>query len=343
MARALPYNSRRLLRISFGWPLRMLLIIAILCFFIFYNFPIIGPNGSSFNRDENAIWLAHHWVEEYHTNDEIGALAHTLRSEGIRYAFAHIGPLEAGGIIPPERYARAKIFVTEMHRAEPDLKVLAWIGGLNSATGGDIDLTDPHVRSQIVAIAGEVCDQDGFDGVHYNIEGLPTGRTDFLQLLDETRTRLGKQRMISIAGIRWQPSLPGSVPLTKNLTWTSDYYREVAARSDQIAVMLYDTSMPTVNLFILFVRLQTDFILRACGDSPEDHAHLLIGVPNYKDNTRAHRPGVERIDTALQGVALALQESPIRTRFDGVAIYAHWEMDSEEWQLYNKIWRGRDG
>ena len=56
---------------------------------------------------------------------------------------------------------------------------------------------------------------------------------------------------------------------------------------------------------------------------------LLLGFPAYNDaGVGYHHPGVENINSALQGISAAGRKDCIR----GFAIYCEWEMDENKWQ-----------
>jgi hypothetical protein len=55
----------------------------------------------------NALWLRHQWVGQPHGEAEYAELAATLRAGQISDALFHVGPLDADGTIPPDRYRHA--------------------------------------------------------------------------------------------------------------------------------------------------------------------------------------------------------------------------------------------
>ena len=61
---------------------------------------------------------------------------------------------------------------------------------------------------------------------------------------------------------------------------------------------------------------------------------LLLGLPAYNDaGVGYHHPGVENINSALQGISAAGRKDCIR----GFAIYCEWEMDENKWQTWRKF------
>jgi hypothetical protein len=52
-----------------------------------------------------------------------------------------------------------------------------------------------------------------------------------------------------------------------------------------------------------------------------------------------HRKGVETPENALLGVVSGLRGRTGGT-FEGVALYAEWTTDPEDWAVYERVWRG---
>ncbi len=94
---------------------------------------------------------------------------------------------------------------------------------------------------------------EGFDGIHLNVEPVDDGNVDFLALLRALRTAVGAGRVLSLVGdparaVRACRSRP-------NFVWSPEYYARVAALADQIVIMAYDTALPTPGLYRRYVRL----------------------------------------------------------------------------------------
>ncbi len=72
---------------------------------------------------------------------------------------------------------------------------------------------------------------------------------------------------------------------------------------------------------------------------------VRLGVPTYEDDVAWHIPSTENAVTALTGIrsGLAALASP-REAIRGVAIYADWTTDENEWAAFDSIWvRGDPG
>jgi len=68
---------------------------------------------------------------------------------------------------------------------------------------------------------------------------------------------------------------------------------------------------------------------------------VLVGVPTYDQTGLMHRAGVETPENALLGVVAGLRGLGAGGTFEGIALYAEWTTDQKEWDVYERIWRGR--
>lgn len=103
-----------------------------------------------------------------------------------------------------------------------------------------------------------------------------------LRLLDDLRAALPPGRALSVAAYPpptlWQSDL--------EIHWTPSYLREVARRSDQVAVMMYDTGIPLAKPYEALMARWTREVLRDAAPTP-----VLLGPPTYDDADKPwHRP-----------------------------------------------------
>ncbi|MDA8218973.1 MAG: glycoside hydrolase family 18 protein [Dehalococcoidales bacterium] len=303
----------------------------------------LWPRGTSLgpllNRDENGIWLDVVWVSREQSEDDITGLVHDLRAKGFRYAYVYVNSVQASGKPRSETYACARRFVDIAKQAEPELQLIAWIGVVNVARGqGLVDLGDTTVRANLAAFCGELVHDIGFDGVQLNVEPLPRGSESYLTLLKEVRGALGSQKTLAVAGHKWAPAY---LPFLDQVSsyWDSQYYHQVGLLVDQVAMMAYDTYMPTALAYRLYVREETLGVLRALENTG---TKVLIGIPTYDEPRLNHQPEAENVESGLTGVldALARLGPAKRGDFAGVAIYPNWETDQAEWGIYARLWQG---
>ena len=303
-----------------------------------------APTGDDrphpFNHDRNAVWLEHRWLEREQPEAEMEALFARLESRGVAYAFPHLIPFNAAGRLPLHSRPQMRAFLATARRIAPGLKLLPWVGGVRRGyrrtRPGSVDLGDLGQRQRIVAECRGLIDE-GFDGVHVNIEPVSDGSDDFLALLRALRTAVGPDRILSLSAIR---PAPFAIPVAPNFVWTTDYYGRVAGVADQIVVMAYDTALPTESLYRRYVayaaQAGTEAILKA--HSP---ARLLMGVPTYDETGVMHRARVETPENAILGIVAGLRGLGGGGTFEGVALYAEWTTDPAEWAVYERLWRGK--
>lgn len=176
-------------------------------------------------------------------------------------------------------------------------------------------------------------------GVHLNVEPWKSGDAAMLTLLDKLRAVLPAGKILLISGYP-----PQSEWFPFRLAWNQNYYRQVAARCDQIAVMLYDTSLHDAKLYQWFYARWTSAILRWTRDTQTE---ILFGVPTYgaagpKLGLVYHNPRVENLPNALAGLHRGLSDSgKLPRNYAGAAIYCEWETDATEWKIWRREFRAR--
>lgn len=304
--------------------------------------------SAHFNHGQNAVWLEHAWAGEYHTADEYDALAAQLKREQITYVFAHVGPLNSDGTIPENVAPWAPDLAQALHERMPGVKVLAWVGQLEAASGAPanevVNLANASTRLTIAATSAHFVTADGFDGVHYDIEPISNNNSHFLDLLIETRALMPEGSILSVSAQKWAPNAHVADLLyhagRAGQWWTSYYLAAVAAHVDQIAVMTYDTGMPTPAMYRIFVQQETKHILEAI-DTAQKPPQLLIGVPTYSGNSLWFHDSAENMTTALAGVTAGLNSASDTKPFVGVAIYRLAVTRDSDWHVYNRVWLGQ--
>ena len=294
-----------------------------------------------FNQDRNAVYLEHKWLEKDQTVADMERLFTRLREHGVLYAYPHVIPFNGAGRLPVHNREQMRLFLATSRRGHPELKVLPWVGGLRvgyrRSRAGTVDLADLGQRQRIVAECRGLMDE-GFDGVHVNVEPVNNGNVEFLALLRALRTAVGPDRTLSVSAIR--PG-PVHVSIAPNFFWTREYYSRVAGLADQIVVMSYDTALFTAPLYRRYLAWVSSTLTHKLSDGST--ARVLVGVPTYDDTNLMHRPGVETLDNALQGVVAGLRGVGGGGTFEGVAVYAEWTTDEAEWATFDRVWRGRSG
>jgi hypothetical protein len=304
----------------------------------------LAPAGDEaphpFNQDRNGVWLEHRWLEREHSPAEMDALFSGLASHGITYVFPHLIPFGSAGVLPSHSRDQMRAFLASARRAAPQIKVLPWVGGLRVGyrrqRPGTLDLADLGQRQRMVAECRGLMDE-GFDGIHLNIEPIDDGNDDFLALLRALRTAVGPGHLLSLSAIR--PG-PVALPMAPNFFWTVEYYLRVGALADQLVVMAYDTGLPTAPLYERYTAWAASTVT---SELVEHHlrARVLLGVPTYHQTGLMHRAGVETPAHAIAGIVAGLRGLGGGGTFEGVALYAEWTTDPADWAVYERLWRGK--
>ena len=328
---------RSLLAVSAG--LAALCVVLLLAAWAMYNLAPVGPQSGG---GPNAVWAAHKWVGETHTDETYDDLVASFQSNGITDVYFHVGPLNAEGSIPPAKYSNAPALLAAIRQRDGAIRLHAWIGQVERRGGGPLDLSDAETRTNILGTAGRFLEL-GFDGIHYNIEPIRSGDRDLLALLDATRTATQSYgALLSMATDEMAP-FPGAEYLVRPLArqaglWSPAYYRDVAARLDQVAVMMYDTASPFDWLYGSIVAYETWRLAELAGPGTT----LFMGVPTDEERRLAFKPEAENMHSGLRGMRIGLHYADIAdTRNLGAAVYARWTTDDAEWATWRREWLGR--
>ena len=289
-----------------------------------------------FNQDRNAVWLEHRWLEKPHSVEEMEQMFRFLDHHGIVYAYPHLIPFDSAGRLPLHNREQMRAFLASARRVAPNMKLLPWVGGLRvgykRSRAGTIDLGDLGQRQRIVAECRGLMDE-GFDGIHVNVEPIANGDDDYLALLRALRAAVGTG-ILSLSATRPGPVAPAFAP---NFFWTADYYARIADSADQVVLMTYDTAIPTPGLYRRYVAYAAATVTANLARS--HRTRVLVGIPTYDETGLMHRKEVETPENALLGVVSGLRGRTGGT-FEGVALYAEWTTDPEDWAVYERVWRG---
>jgi hypothetical protein len=319
--------------------LRVFLALSVLAVagYLYLAYAAAGDSAAHpFNQDRNAVWLEHRWLEKEQPVAEMESLLQSLDGHGIAYVYPHLIPFNGAGRLPIHSREQMRSFLAAARRVAPRIKVLPWVGGLRAGyrrqRQGTIDLADIGQRQRMVAECRGLMDE-GFDGVHVNIEPIPDGDGEFLALLRALRTAIGGG-ILSLSATRPGPL---RLPPAPNFLWTPDYYVRVAAEADQLVVMAYDTALPTPSLYRRYLSYAASSMTANLARS--GRARLLIGIPTYDGSGLMHRADVENPENALAGLVAGLRGVGGGGTFEGVALYAEWTTDEAEWTTYERRWR----
>lgn len=298
-----------------------------------------NPAAAGRTRGHDALWLGHAWVDGRHTAADLAQLRDRVLDTGISDVYVHAGPLAHDGTLDPALYPDAAAFLADIHRVLPGVRVQAWLGDVVARSGTPgLDLTDPAVRDQVRASCAQILDA-GFEGVHLDMEPVSSGDGSFLRLLDSVHTLTGGRGVpLSAAAPQIDP-LPALhtlayLPFSHPKWWSQSYFGQVARRVDQIAVMAYDTGMPTESLYGGYVAQQTGLALTATPAT----TNLIIGLPGYHTSNMGHHAYAETVAAAVRGAKVSLARTAKARRTFGLALYVDFGATAADWAAYRSAW-----
>ena len=285
----------------------------------------------------NAIWLGHGWLgadswfirnnrnkEDFRSVEKISALFKKLSDNKISTIYPHLCPAQMNGKIAPYDSGQVERFLDIAEQY--NIKVIPWIGGVYEESARP---ADEKWRKNFVASVDELLKKHPrLAGIQINIEPWPSDNVGFLMLLDAIRP-VTDGKILSVAA--YPP--PTKWHQFPNVHWPLVYIKRLTNHCDQLAVMMYDTAIPLEKFYI---KLMTDWTKQLTSATRSSTCELLLGIPAYDDaGVGYHHPGVENINSALQGISA----SPRKNAINGIAIYCEWEMNENKWSVWRKFIR----
>jgi hypothetical protein len=309
--------------------LALVLIIAIAdCFLYPLTAKVAGVVPT---QKEDGIWLRYKWYFNEHTEDEWQRMLSRLREEHFRYAFFHVRGIIADGSLRFHYQEKARQLIARVRQGSPQTKVIAWVYIGTVPEYGGVDLSKPAVRDQIVRETKWLLDDCGFDGVQLDYEFCFNGDPGFLKLLDATKKVVPKDKLLSVATPMWYP-------LGGLWGWSSDYFKQVAGRCDQICVMCYDSYLYLPRAYVALVRENVIQVSQAVADCGAP-CTVLLGIPTFEDGTPGHSNHVETLTLALKAVRDGYSSKRTRTAvLRGVCVFAEYTTLPDEWSIYDRLW-----
>ena len=177
----------------------------------------------------------------------------------------------------------------------------------------------------------------GFGGVHLAVEPLVHADSGYRQLLWEVREAIGQRSILSVS----TPSI-STLPFGLLGKWVSRDYVVTAPLVDRILVETHDSWLPWEWMYTWWVRWQVIRVTRALEESASN-ARVWFGVPAHDRPSPRHIGRGETIGAGLRGVIGGLNDAETRPDLvDGVAIRAFGDVDAREWDVYDRLWLGRE-
>lgn len=301
--------------------------------------------------DPNALWIGTEWTYDNPSNEDVLAFSRRLREHRIGTVYAWVSWLKPDGRWSgrsddtnefADVQASVQAFVEQFKLVYPEARLYGWVSVPTDTLGIPARLGEPDVQQAIASFSRRVIDELGFDGVFLNIETVWDGDEDFLAVLRRVRSTLGTQIPISVAvPPDWSPlgvDIPVSSSILPGTAWAKEYKQGVALLVDEIAVMAYNSGLTSVADYAEWMAYQVRAFSQAIDELGTD-TDLVIGIPTYDAELPAHDPAVENIPSALNGIQLGLNAAGDAARLvRGLAIYASWETDDDEWAQFQRGW-----
>ncbi len=317
------------------WKITSLLVIFLILMFVWvFIFGMFSSQpGSLYNNGHNAVWIGHEWVGEEKSSADVQKLVVNLKKNQIDTVFVHVGPFLEDGSIDPNTYAYSINFLEHARKFDDKINYQAWLGQIRTK----IDLADSTVRHNIANLCMVLSDFVGFDGIHMDVEPVWDGDKDFIKVLEECKKAMTEEKVLSVALAEFIPE--SFIWFVEKIHKFENYntevnYKNVARYADQIVTMVYDTGINNEWIYRWFVHEQTVRVTNLFDDK-----EVFIGIPAYEEEKVGFNPRVENVKNGLEGIIKGLNNLRSNSdSFAGVAIYSYWEIDAEEWEVYDNLW-----
>jgi hypothetical protein len=189
-------SPRRVVRWTAAALGALVLVAAVIVFAPFGYLVAIGsgqPSATIAARGGDGLWIGHMWVDGREDEVNVAELAATVEADGIKDVFVHDGPLNDDGTLPVQLDPKAAWFVATFHKLAPGVRVQAWLGQEIGTGPGVLNLADKATQARIVASVNYALDVQGFDGVHFDLEPVPSGNWGYVQLLEQVHSVTSRQ------------------------------------------------------------------------------------------------------------------------------------------------------
>jgi hypothetical protein len=291
----------------------------------YHTYPSSSIKGKSRNHAQNGLWLRYTWYFGEKSLQDFDTLAHLLERRQIRFAYFHVRSVQSDGALKYRFPKQAKDLNEAIHRWSPSVLTFAWVYIDRKVT----DLSQADTRKRVVSEAIWLTTECGFDGVQFDYEICPEGDPNQLKLIHETRAALTPGKQLSLAGSMNYPWPLG------HWGWSEDYFSKLAIDLDQICVMGYDSGCYHPRLYAALLKRQIIRVPQAVHQSNPE-CQVLLGLPTYGEGTFSHNPQAENLRVALK----AVREAPLGSQLNGIALFADYTTEEDEWKLYERYWLG---
>jgi len=291
----------------------------------------------------NAIWIGTEWTYDRPDETAINALADRLRENHINTVYAWVSLLQPDGAWSETiKLDAVSDFVQAFRRVYPEVRLYGWLSVASQGEDGSSRLGNPAIQQQVADFSRRMVDDFAFDGLFLNIVPVLDGDEDFLSLLRRVRATLGEGAFLSVAvPPDWTPpdnTVPQPPQIAPDTYWQPDYKKRVALLADQMVITAYNSGLDSSSDYAAWVAYQVQTFAGVAAEM-DDAAQIIIGIPAYDAETPEHRPDVENIASAVEGVRRGLLAAGDAAAFvRGLAIYAEWDADETDWMQFRDSW-----
>lgn len=304
----------------------------------------------------DAIWIGTEWTYEERSDDDVKAFANQLKEANIGTIYAWVSWLKDDGTWAGIRagtnqflevQADVQRFVRQFREAYPEAQLFGWVGFPVELDEDGYRLDDIGVQQTVADFSAVVVEELGFDGVFLNVEQVWNNNADdFVSLLIKVNSVLEDGTPIAVAiPPDWSPleaDIPKPPLIRPGTEWDKEFKQRVALLTDQMAIMAYNSGLSDPNDYVEWVSYQVSVYAQAIAEL-DAGASILIGIPTYDNELPGHNTIAENIPTALSGVRRGIEASgEAAVNVQGVAIYAGWTTDADEWEQYLALWGNRN-
>lgn len=334
-----PTGRPRMPRFRLPFSRLWLTIIGAALFVLFVVFALGLLRPARVQIGLNGIWIGTEWTYETPDDEAVKALAAQLKEHDIGTVYAWVSWLqEDGSWRGTTNFPNVKAFVDQFRAAYPEAALYGWVSLPVQGGADGYRLDDEDVQNTIASFSQRVVNDFGFDGVFLNVEPVWDGDENFLSLLRKVRAAVGIDTLISVATPPdWSPlnpTIPVPPLIEPGTEWSETYKQSVALLSDELAVMAYLSGLSSPDDYSQWVAYQVVTFARAIAPLGEG-THIMIGVPTFDAEPPGHDPLVENIASAHAGFVRGLEEAGAAAEFvRGMAIYAGWTTDAQEWAAF---------
>lgn len=291
----------------------------------------------------DAIWVGTEWTYNQPTVDALKTLANRLKDNRIGTIYAWVSLLQPNGTWSETIKMNAvKTFVQQFRQVYPEAKVYGWLSVAAQGEDGNNRLGDATLQQQVTDFSRRVTQEFSFDGVFLNVVPVLSGDENYLALLRKVRATLGEDTLLSVAvPPDWTPpddTIPQPPQIAPNTIWDTDYKKRVAILADQMVITAYNSGLDSAADYETWVAYQVKTFADVIAEM-DTKTQLLVGIPSYDTASPEHKPDVETIQSAAEGVRRGVQQAGDAAKFvQGVAIYAEWDTDEADWSQFRSAW-----